>query len=241
MEIYTPGYGAHSVDFMRRRRASTHAQFFLPFLKSDMRLLDCGSGPGTITVDLAGLVAEAIGVDQEDRQFEQAQNVRFLAASVYSLPFPEAYFDAVFSHALFEHLQTPFLALSEINRVLRPGGVVGLRAPDWGGFLIHPMTEALQVALDGYQSLQTRNGGDVHAGRKLASMLCEAGFQDVRPSASYEVYEEPQIIGEYLASQLDSAGETRMADTWTSWSRNPDALFAQAWGEAVGRSRTIAE
>lgn len=241
METYTPGYSSRSVDFMRRRRAATHAAFFIPYLRPDMRLLDCGCGPGTITIDLAGLVAEAVGIDQEDLQFEQAPNVRFQAASVYALPFPDAHFDAVFSHALFEHLRNPAAALAEIQRVLRPGGVVGFRAPDWGGFLIHPMTEALQSALDAYQDLQRRNGGDVRAGRKLASMLRQAGFQDVRASASFEIYREPELIGEFLASQLAAAGEAQMAETWRIWTRDPDALFAQAWGEAVARSRTIAE
>ena len=50
---YTPGHTANAVTFMAQRRAATHAAFFLPQLKAGMRLLDCGCGPGTITLDLA--------------------------------------------------------------------------------------------------------------------------------------------------------------------------------------------
>jgi SAM-dependent methyltransferase len=45
-------------------------------------------------------------------------------ADVHRLPFPDASFDFVFSLAVFEHLHSPWLAASEIARVLRPGGRV---------------------------------------------------------------------------------------------------------------------
>src|SRR6185436_3740511 len=105
-------------------------------LKPGMRLLDCGCGPGGITVGLAQRVSpgEVIGVDVGGAQLEHARerastakvSTTFREASIYSLPFLDAEFDAVFSHALFEHLPEPLQALAEIYRVLKPGGCVGL-------------------------------------------------------------------------------------------------------------------
>ena len=43
-------------------------------------------------------------------------NARFEVGSVYALPFPDNSFDAVFSHALFEHLTDKPKALHEIRR-----------------------------------------------------------------------------------------------------------------------------
>src|SRR5688572_25071729 len=116
-ENYTPGYTLNALDFMSRRTAESHAAFFLPHLKPGMRLLDCGCGPGGITVGLANCVApgEVIGIDvggaplEAARERASAANVQvaFREASIYSLPFPDAHFDAVFSHALFEHLAEP--------------------------------------------------------------------------------------------------------------------------------------
>ena len=55
-ERYALGYGAAS-EHMAGRTAEAHAAFFLPHLRSGMRLLDAGCGPGTVTLGLAGAVA----------------------------------------------------------------------------------------------------------------------------------------------------------------------------------------
>lgn len=129
-DTYTPGYSSPMVSFMAQRTADTHATFFLPHLKPGWRLLDAGCGPGTITLGLARKVApgHVIGIDVEDSQFaasrEEAQrqdlNVEFRKAIVYELPFEDQSFDAVFSHALLEHLSDPAVAIAEFCRVLKP-------------------------------------------------------------------------------------------------------------------------
>jgi SAM-dependent methyltransferase len=46
-----------------------------------------------------------------------------------ALPFPEASFDAVLTTAVLEHVADPPLAVAEIHRVLRPGGLVFSELP----------------------------------------------------------------------------------------------------------------
>ena len=117
-ETYTPGYSEPTLQLMLKRTAASHAGFFIPFLHPGMRILDCGCGPGTITVDLAKLVSpgQLFGIDLEPAQLRSAQhlsrerhinNAWFGAGNVYALPFSDGQFDAVFTHALFEHLDTP--------------------------------------------------------------------------------------------------------------------------------------
>jgi SAM-dependent methyltransferase len=238
-ETYTPGYSQTSVSFMQRRRAQSHAAFFLPYLNPGMNVLDCGCGPGTISVGLAALIApgQLTGVDQSETQVEAARsaaaaqgvNARFETASIYSLPFPDNSFDAVFSHAVLEHLTEPVRALTELRRVLKPGGVAGLRSPDWGGFLTWPDAAA---ALDAYESMQTANGGDTRIGRKLGAFCAAAGFSRVEAGAAYEKYEDPRQIAYYLAEQMDKAGN-QAASLWREWCEDKHALFAQAWGETL--------
>jgi SAM-dependent methyltransferase len=148
-ETYTVGYSDVALRYMMRRHAARDAALLLPWLKPGMTLLDCGCGPGTITVGLAKAVVpgRVVGIDLEESQFETAQqiarergatNIEWKAASIYQLPFPDNSFDVVFSHALFEHLGEPEAALQEISRVLRPDGLVALSSPDWSGNLMAP-------------------------------------------------------------------------------------------------------
>lgn len=46
-----------------------------------------------------------------------------VTGSVLSLPFPDAVFDLVFSQAVLEHVTDPALAVREMIRVLKPGGL----------------------------------------------------------------------------------------------------------------------
>lgn len=243
---YTPGHGDNAVNFMRHRRAATHAAFALDLFKPGMAVLDCGCGPGSITLDLARLVrpGAVIGVDAQGEQFAEARAVAaregldlgFQEASVMALPFAQATFDAVFSHALFEHLSNPAAAAREVARVLKPGGFFAVRSPDWGGFLLYPYPPVVEQAIFAYQKRQRAHGGDPQAGRKLPAILRAAGFVRVKSSASYEIYDDPRRIAEYLAVQLDRGAEveTTEASALRRWCADPDALFAQAWVEAVG-------
>ena len=239
-ERYIPGHTPNAVDFMSRRTLLSHGAFFMPLLTNGIEVLDCGSGPGTITCDIAQRIprGRVVGVDNDATQVSLAaetartrglQNVEFRKESAYELPFPDESFDAVFSHALFEHLGNPGRAIREFRRVLRSGGNVGLCSPDWGGFLLAPASAELSAAIARYERLSIDNGGDPYVGRKLAGLLEKAGFEDIAMRARYEVYDSRLLIGEYLALQLDNAGETRHAATLLEWAGSPNGMFAQAW------------
>jgi ubiquinone/menaquinone biosynthesis C-methylase UbiE len=249
------------MNFMANRTVKSHASFFKPYLRAGMQVIDCGCGPGTITLGLASLVmpGTVTGVDTESSQvstaYENASlqkitNIKFLVGNVYELPCAKNSFDAAFSHAMLEHLQEPLKALRELFRVLKPGGILGVRSPDWGGFLVAPSNPELDEAISYYKRLQQHNGGDPYVGRKLKSLLRQSGFIEIKTSASYECYQNPTLIAEYLAMRIEGSETTDKAveKGWTNpeaievmskalrdWSNHPDALFAQAWCEAIGR------
>jgi SAM-dependent methyltransferase len=160
--------------------------------------------------------------------------LRFETGDAYSLTFESGRFVRVFSHALMEHLPDPAAALRELCRILIPGGVIGVCSPDWGGFILSPPSPELSRAVEAYTAMQSKNGGDVRAGRKLGRHLVAAGFAAVRISARYECCPSLEFIGEYLASQLEREGDAQSAATLRDWSQEKEGMFAQAWVSAVG-------
>jgi len=241
---YTPGYSSPMLEFMARHSAEVEAAFFLPQLKPGTDLLDAGCGPGSITLGLARAVSpgRVIGIEIEDSQFERARetaehdglNVEFRKANVYELPFANQQFDAVFSHAVLESLNDPVAALAEFRRVLKPGGVIGLRAGDLGGLLIDAESEGPAQAFAAYLAQQKTSAKDPNVGRKLARLMRRAGFAVDKVTASYEVISDFLAkIGPAFAEQFTAAGsqcnlEDRPQD---------NAIFvALAWYEAMGHA-----
>lgn len=264
-EPYIGGYGSLvTKDILAKRTALVEASFFLPHLRSGMRLLDCGCGPGTITVDLAEVVApgEVVGIDLEDRQFEIGRayarergvsNVRFETGNIYDLPFPSETFDAVFAHAVLYHLKTPRKALTELHRLLKPGGVIGIRDLDDGGTIVTPPSQIIDKACELINRVAEYNGGHPLFGRSQRAILREVGFVNIQASASYDHYgtaETTRAIGNYFADlilqphtisvitkhQWASQSELEeMSAAYKAWGEHPDAFYARARCEAVGR------
>jgi ubiquinone/menaquinone biosynthesis C-methylase UbiE len=245
---YTPGVGRTAVSFMAARSAQSHAAFLLAHLSAGMSVVDVGCGPGTITVGLAEAVApgRVLGVDQGSDQLTEARalagrsgvtNVSFATASCYRLPVPDSSVDRVFAHALIEHLGDPMRAVAEMRRILRPGGIVALCSPDWGGFILSPPTAAVDRAVGDYTELMVGNGGDPLAGRQLARYLSQSGFENIRIDARYERYADTGEIAGYLGAQLIETGHRSAARALTDWARDPFSMFAQTWVSAVGVRR----
>jgi ubiquinone/menaquinone biosynthesis C-methylase UbiE len=232
------------VQFMAQRTAESHASFFLPYLKPGWSVLDAGCGPGTITLGLAQRVkpGHVVGIDAEDAQFEQtcstAQreglNIEFLKGSVYQLPFEDGRFDAVFSHALLEHLSEPPAAIAEFRRVLKPGGLIGLRAGDLGGMLLDADSDGPAQAFASYLAQQRQGEKDPNVGRKLARLMRQAGFSVQKMTASYEVISDLLTkLGPALAEQFTIPGSfCKLQDR----SEPPSLFVALAWCEATGRA-----
>ena len=60
-----------------RRTGIVAASFLGPHLRAGMRLIDCGCGPGSITVDLAGMVApgDVVGIDTREEALSEARQL----------------------------------------------------------------------------------------------------------------------------------------------------------------------
>src|SRR5690242_631210 len=104
--MYTHGHHESVLRSHRWRTAENSAGHLLPHLRPGLSLLDVGSGPGTITVDLAQRVAPgrvtALEITEaalrltRDHARECGQDtVDFAVGDVHALDLPDASFDVV--------------------------------------------------------------------------------------------------------------------------------------------------
>jgi hypothetical protein len=125
-ESYHPG----GVDLTRRLAE-------LLELQPDERVLDVASGIGTTAVLLAAeRDVDVLGVDLGPAQVAKAaaraaaaglsERARFRVGDAEQLPLPDGSFDAVVSECAFCTFPDKHTAASEVARVLRPGGRLGL-------------------------------------------------------------------------------------------------------------------
>ena len=89
------------------------------------RVLDVGSGSGY----LQDAVEDYTGIDIS-RSVASHYHKRFVAGTATAMPFADHEFDAAWSIWVLEHIPNPEAALSEIRRVVKPGGVLYL-LPAW--------------------------------------------------------------------------------------------------------------
>lgn len=88
------------------------------------RTLDLGAGTGAANVAFGD--REVVALDPAPEMLALNEAAYRLVAVGEALPFEDGSFDAVFSAYVFRNLDSVDGTLSEINRVLRPGGMAGI-------------------------------------------------------------------------------------------------------------------
>ncbi len=129
------------VPQLRDYQARFIKEELLPLELDHARILEVGAARGEICQELANRVPsirEIIGINVEDRPLSEGDRWRLVRMDACELNFPAASFDVVYSLASFEHINDLPRALSEMHRVLRPGGLlVSVWSPIWSGFNGH--------------------------------------------------------------------------------------------------------
>ena len=227
-----------------------------------MDLLDIGSGPGTITADLAELVApgrvtaletsaELIELARAEARRRGCDNVDVAVGDVHALDLPDNAYDVVHAHQVLQHVADPVKALHEMMRVCRPGGLVAVRDSDHAGWVWYPAIPELGRWLELYIAVARKNGGEPNAGRHLLAWAHEAGARTLTASSSTWCYGDPasraewggmwaeRIVDSAIAAQLLESGMStsaeleQIAGAWRAWAAHPDGWMSILHGELL--------
>jgi SAM-dependent methyltransferase len=116
-------------------------------VKENARILDMAAGCGTFLLYGLHRGRDVWGVEPEQwkrqyfamkinaSRYPDSNRRRLLASVGEALPFADSSFDFVTSYQTLEHVQDVGKCLEEMLRVLKPGGVMQIAAPDYRGFL----------------------------------------------------------------------------------------------------------
>jgi len=102
-------------------------------IKEGMKLLEPGCGRGEHLRLFKNLGVDVYGLDlsPEAPLFAKDLNIKVCDLEKDKLPYPDNYFDVIYSKSFLEHLRDPSKFLNEAYRVLKPGGLLLSMVPDW--------------------------------------------------------------------------------------------------------------
>ena len=125
------GFRARLYSLIFRAPQTNRQIVELAGLSTTDRTIDIGCGPGSAVRLAAELVVEgeAVGVDRAEpmvriarRRSSRHPNTRFETGSAESLPFPNGVFTVAWTAHSFHHWEDRSTGLTEMLRVLSPGG-----------------------------------------------------------------------------------------------------------------------
>lgn len=124
------GSASKSYDISARlqRFSGKHLMPLLPN-RSDLTVLDLGSGTGFFTNLLASRYNQVIGLDFSKEMLEYAQECRnkdivWLAADAHNIPLQDESIDFIYSNLVIQWCEPLDVAIKEMLRVLKPGGLI---------------------------------------------------------------------------------------------------------------------
>lgn len=155
-------------------------------LEPGEKVLDIGSGPGQQTSEIAasvGASGSVQGIDSSESMIAIARHrcgghrgVDFQLAVATQLPFKDEAFDVALCTQVYEYVAEIDTALSELYRVLRPGGRALILDTDWDSIIWHTTD---RVRMRRILRAWDEHLADPRLPETLLPALRKAGFQTV--------------------------------------------------------------
>jgi ubiquinone/menaquinone biosynthesis C-methylase UbiE len=157
-------------------------------LSGSPRVLEIGCGTGVVTRFLAqspGFAGQVVGADQSAALLNRAKTlaaqaglskrVEYDVEDAHNLSYEDASFDIAIAHTLISHVTDPRQVLSEMARVVRPGGTVVVFDGDYASLTYACTDESLGKKMDHALAAATFNNRIIM--RTLPQLLTDVGLR----------------------------------------------------------------
>ena len=143
--------------------------------------IGCGSGAQLTFLQQRYPQARLVGVDRSSEQLETARqrtkNIELVLTNAEKMPFPDASFDMVCLYWVLEHVSQPEPILSEINRVLKPGGWFCASEVQNTSMYFSPECPRAMEFWRAYNRRQKELGGNPEIAAQLPYLITEQGWR----------------------------------------------------------------
>jgi ubiquinone/menaquinone biosynthesis C-methylase UbiE len=202
------------------------------------RVLEIGCGPGYFASQLATNLPELtiVGIDVDDICVKEArQRIPVIKADGHSLPIRDCSLDAAYARLALRHIARPESVLSAAYAALRGGGRILVEEVDNASHIVFPEIPMFGKILEARHDMMRRFGGDPYIGRRVITLLRQAGFVDISavpiPICSAQIGRErfaDVVLSAFAVPMSDDtvgADELRsLREAITDWKNNPDAF-----------------
>lgn len=135
-QLYENKYFEHAnvTSWQKRLRDTERKKRFkhlMLALKTDKgKFLDIGCGEGSVLQEASDNGFEPYGVDIANNLSSSFSHFNFFHGNIIDAKFPDNYFSVIYMDSVLEHVMNPMETLHELNRILKPGGVLLMIVPN---------------------------------------------------------------------------------------------------------------
>lgn len=209
------------------------------------RILDVGCGTGEISERLLELFPDSrlLGIDLEVKHLERARSrsarfgsrAQFVKGDALRLPLADDGFELVVCRHLVQAVPDAARVVRELARVARPGGRVHVLAEDYGMMFAQPVPPgAERFWHDVVPRYGAAIGCDVHVGRKMFTLMHDAGLTEIR--ADYVIVDTLRVPRDTFA-RIWEAWRDGYTDALAEHSGTPREEVALSWDAQIAAVR----
>ena len=180
-------------------------------LSSNARVLDAGCGLGDDVFRMAEMISQdgiIVGIDASHKLIENARSnprntglpTEFHIGDLKQLPFKNGSFSQCRVDRVLQHVPSPNIAIAELVRVLKQGGILVAYDNDWSTFSISSSNEAVTHVIE---TIWCESFTNSWIGRELQEYFLAAGLSEVK------IYSSTSLVTDYkIADQVYNLQQT---------------------------------